>query len=102
MNPPPLPKPPRRLLPLALVLAFCPAAFCLILVRMQISGVRVGIYCAVAAVLGVVCCTVSSIILFKRHTTTAIVFGVLLAIVNVVISLFLGCASLLADSNPHS
>jgi hypothetical protein len=101
LQPPPLPKPPRNLLPLAAVLAFLPSAFFLILVMLQQSKVRVGVYCIVGCVLGLACCLASSIILFQRKTALAVVFGVLLAIFNIVLSVFLGCAALIADANIH-
>ncbi|HEY3900376.1 MAG TPA: hypothetical protein VGM54_17335 [Chthoniobacter sp.] len=86
---------------LPLILAFLPSAFFLILVAMEKAGIKVAIYCLIAAVLGLACCIASSVMLFRRNTPLAIVFGVLFALLNLVISGFLGCASLLADNKFH-
>jgi len=99
--PPPLPKPPHRPLALALVLAFMPSVIALLLFSLKLSNSQLAASCGPAAAVSLVCCAASSIMLFKRNTTAALVFGVLLCLLNVVISLGLGCAALLSNTSFH-
>jgi hypothetical protein len=100
--PPPLPNPPpRRPIVLPLILAFLPSVFILVLAAMDNAGIKVATYCIIAAILGLGCCIASSIMLFRRNTAVAIVFGILFALLNLAISAFLGCASLFANGNFH-
>ena len=97
--PPPLPKPPHRPIVLPLILAFLPSVFFLVLLAMQNAHIKIATYCVIAAILGLVCCTASSVMLFRRNTPVAIVFGVVFLLLNLVISGFLGCASLLVGNS---
>jgi hypothetical protein len=99
--PPPLPEPPRRSLLLPLVLAFTPAVLVLVGTAINPGKGQFVIVCLPAAILSLGCCIASSIILFKRRTAAAVVFGILLALVNVAISLGLGCLALIGDMNLH-
>jgi hypothetical protein len=99
--PPPPPKPPQRPLALPLVLAFVPAVLVLLAFSLNLPKGQLAMFCIPAAIVSLACCAFSSIMLFKRNTPMALVFGVLLAMMNVVISLGLGCASFLADANFH-
>jgi len=99
--PPPLPKAPRDLLVPAVILGLTPSVLAILVVMIGISGINVLPCCAVAAILSLGCCTASSILIFKRNTTTAIVFGVLLAMVNVFIAIGFGCTSLLGNLTGH-
>jgi len=100
-QPPPLPKPPHKSIALPLVLAFMPAALILGLVSFNPPPGHIQAFCLPAALLSLGCCATSSIMLFKRNTTAALIFGILLALLNVVISLGLGCLALVGDMNYH-
>ena len=97
-EPPPLPpKPPQKPIALAVVLAFVPSAIALLLLSINVPKHQIVTCCVPAAFVAIACCVASSIMLFKRKTAAAIVFGVLLALLNVAITLGLGCAALFAD-----
>lgn len=102
-EPPPLPPPPppRQPLALPLVLAFVPSVLALLVITLSPSKSHLAAACVPAAVVSVACCAVSSIMLFKRNTTATLVFGVLLAMLNMLIPLSMGCAALIADANSH-
>jgi len=101
-EPPPLPKPPPNRLVLALILAFVPAMIVLLLVTLQLPEKQLSVVCVPAALVSVGCCVASSFLLFRRSTTTTLVVGVLLAVLNALITLGLGCAALLGNlTNMH-
>ncbi|HSI13471.1 MAG TPA: hypothetical protein VK961_15615 [Chthoniobacter sp.] len=101
MNPEPPPLPPKRPLTVAVILAFTPAALGLALAALPIPKAQLSACCIVAAILALVCCAFSSVLLFRRNTSTAIVFGILLALLNLAIVGGLGCAALLSNINVH-
>lgn len=86
---------------LPLVLAFVPSAIMLSLLTFNPSKDQMAACCVPAAVVSIGCCAFSSIMLFKRNTTAAIVFGVLLGMLNLALTAGLGCAALLSDFNVH-
>jgi len=99
--PPPLPKPPPGPIGLPLMLAFTPSVIALLLFSLNLPEKTLAAVCVPAVLLSLGCCAVSSVMLFKRNTTATLVFGVLLAMLNVVISLGLGCAVLAGQINLH-
>jgi len=54
--------------------------------------------CVIATVVSLVCCFLASFLLIRRNTSAALVFGILLGLVNLLISAGLGCAALLSDN----
>jgi len=101
MNPEPPPLPPKKPLTLPVVLAFVPSALALLLFGLTPPKSALVPCCIVAAGISIICCTISSAMLFKRNTAAAIVFGVLLGMLNLVVSAGLGCAAMLNDINVH-
>ncbi|MEP6669495.1 MAG: hypothetical protein ABJF10_10105 [Chthoniobacter sp.] len=95
LEPPPLP--PKKPLALPVIMAFVPSALALLLFSFTIPKAQLTQLCIAAAVVSVICCAVSSIMLFKRNTTAAIIFGILLALLNLAVSAGLGCAALLVQ-----
>ena len=104
MNPPPPlpPKPPRKSIALPLVLAFVPAALILLFVMVNPPSGHLAAFAVPATLISLASCVTSSVMLFKRRTTAALIFGILLVLLNAAISLGLGCIALLGDMNsPH-
>jgi hypothetical protein len=102
MEPPPLPpQAPKKPIALPLVLAFVPSAIVLLLLTFKPSMNHMVACCVPAALVSTACLVISSVMLIKRNTSAAIVFGVLLGMLNLVISGGLGCAALLSDFNGH-
>lgn len=77
----------------ALLLAFLPAAMLLSMIALLGQHVSSGLLVA-ASLISLVCCFVSSFMLFRRQTALAIVAAVLFLLLNGAIALFFGCASL--------
>ena len=102
-DPPPLPPSPptKKPITLPLVLAFVPSAMVLLVLTLHLPKSQMVACCVPAALVSIACCVISSIMLFKRNTSAAIVFGILLGMLNLVISAGLGCAALLSDLNVH-
>jgi hypothetical protein len=88
-------------LALPLLLAFTPAAIVLLLLSIQPADKSLAAFCVPAAIVSIACCAISSVMLFRRKTTQAIVGGVLLCLLNVAITAGLGCAALLAGISVH-
>ncbi len=84
-------------LPIALLLAFVPAAMVLILIATGGTQLKQDALFALALLTGV-CCFVSSFMLFRRRTALWIVAGILFMIVNGIILLGFGCASCFAHN----
>lgn len=95
--PPTLPSPdePKSSPVLALCLGLLPSAMLMLLIAgsrgKSPTGLLVGICIA-----SVICCFVSSFLLFKRRTGAAIAGGVLLMVLNGFIAFFCGCAAMLS------
>src|ERR1041384_6525434 len=84
----------------ALVLGFLPAVFILIFISavkwFEPSNLKPILIVAAALSLG--CCIASSTMLFKRRTALAVITGLILLVLNTVISLFFGCSATITDS----
>jgi hypothetical protein len=77
---------------LALCLGFLPAVVALLSI-----GPRVGAgFLVFMTVASVICCLVSSFLLFKRGTIVGIIGGLLLLLLNGFVALCCGCAALMA------
>jgi len=74
-----------------LFLAFLPSALMLALMKNQMSENYLGAIC----IFSLVCCFASSFMLFRRGTPWSIVCGVMFLLLNLAISFFLGCVSML-------
>jgi hypothetical protein len=92
MNPPTEPK--KKSPALALLLAFLPAAMLMLLGAMNLGQNPEKSLCMTACLLSVVCCFISSFMLFARRTGLAIAVGVLFLILNGLIAFFMGCVAL--------
>ena len=77
-----------------LFLAFVPSALILFIIQLRVGDDRG--FLGIAFVLSVICCFASSFMLFRRGTVWSIVFGVIFLLLNLLISVFLGCVSLIA------
>ena len=100
MNSEPPPIPPRKSLVPAILLAFSPTLTVLAVATIQPSRDHMMVACLIAAILSLVSCFLSSFLLIRRDTSGAIIFGVLLDLLNLLISAGLGCAALLS-ANAH-
>jgi len=101
MTPEPPPLPPPKPLTLPVILAFVPSALALLLFSLTIPKAHLIPYCIIAAGISIVCCVVSSVMLIKRSTTAAIIFGILLGLLNLALSAGLGCAAMLSSFDGH-
>ena len=108
MSDEPNPTPPavsenrRKISKLALPLAFLPSVLLIgglsVLATNQApqvfqSPVFLGIICVVC----IACCFTASILMFRRKTVLAIMFGILFLLLNAAISFFFGCATILTQ-----
>ena len=100
-SPPPLPEPPRKPIALPLILAFVPAALSLVIFGLNLDKHQMAAFCVPAAIVSLGCCFASSFLLFRRKTSAAIVTGILFILLNLVVTIGLGCAPILADLNTH-
>src|SRR4051812_1690850 len=75
-----------------LFLAFIPSALILFLIKNSNAN-NLKNTVAAAFTFTVICSFASSFMLFRRGTVWSIVFGVIFLILNLVISLFLGCVA---------
>jgi len=94
-QPPPLPK--KKSPAPAMILAFVPSVLLLAVLSFSSavaapSAPLLFLVCGVS----VVCCFVSSALLFRRNTTLAILCGIIFVVLNAGISIFLGCVALLS------
>ncbi|EDY20353.1 hypothetical protein CfE428DRAFT_2277 [Chthoniobacter flavus Ellin428] len=101
MNSEPPPLPPKKPLAPAVILAFVPSVLALSLAAIQPSKEKLVACCVIAAMVSIVCCGAASFLLIRRNTTTTIVVGILLGLLNLLISAGLGCAALLSNINVH-
>jgi CHASE2 domain-containing sensor protein len=99
---PAAPEKKRNISRLALPVAFLPSVFLLgglsVLATNQApqifqSPVFLGLVCAVC----IACCFTASILMFRRKTILAVVFGILFLLLNAAISFFFGCATILTQ-----
>jgi len=92
----------KRISKLALPLAFLPSV--LLIGAMSVfatnqnpqifqSPIFLGGLCAVC----IVCCFAASVLMFRRKTALAVVFGILFLLLNAAISFFFGCATVLTQ-----
>src|SRR5580692_9994075 len=81
---------------LGLFLAFVPALIILFLKDVVILGTHQGGLFWSACGMSVVCCFVSSFLLFRHNTGWAILFGFLFLLLNLAISFLLGCGAILS------
>lgn len=90
---------PKRSLAPALVLAFLPAALVLVvgMIGGQSGPPRAVIWSVCAVCL--VCCLISSFLLFRRRTGWAIVGGIVFLLLNGFISFFVGCVAVVKGMN---
>jgi hypothetical protein len=77
------------------VLAFVPSALALLLVGLPIPKAQMTPCLLVATMISIGCCILSSAMLIKRNTTLAVVFAILLGLLNLAICAGLGCASMI-------
>ena len=89
-------EPTRKSPALALVLGFAPAALLLGMLTMNGQSGPHGNVLWPAFGASLLCCFVSSFMLFRRKTGWAIAGGLLLLLLNGAISLFTGCMALLS------
>lgn len=101
MNSEPPPLPPKKPLATALILAFAPSILALFLAMINPPKEKLVPCLIFAAIVSLVCCGASSFMLIRRNTSAAIVFGILLGLLNLLISAGLGCVALLSDINVH-
>jgi len=80
---------------LALVIGFLPSALILAIMPTATGGKVSVDLLMVGCVVGIICCFTSSFMLFRRRTKLAIFGGVIFLLLNAVISLFFGCATIL-------
>jgi hypothetical protein len=83
---------------LALPLAFVPSVLLLILFTFFGSGNPPAILFFAFCGVSVVCCFGSAILLFRRNTVLAILFGILFLLLNGAISFFFGCVAVLSGT----
>jgi hypothetical protein len=74
----------------ALILGFLPSVILLAAATVKQPPNGLLFFCCIIAV---ICCFTSSVLLFRRGTSLAIVGGIAFLLLNAVISLFFGCAS---------
>jgi hypothetical protein len=96
-TPPPLPEPPRKPIALPLTLAFVPSVLALVIAMIGPNKHEIAAFCVPACVVSVGCCFASSFMLFRRKTRAAIVAGILFILLNLAVTIGLGCAPMLAN-----
>jgi O-antigen/teichoic acid export membrane protein len=93
----------RKISRLALPLAFLPSVLLIggisvlstnLVPQFFQSAVVLGILCIVC----IACCFTASILMFRRKTVVAVVFGILFLLLNAAISFFFGCATVLTGA----
>lgn len=87
----------------ALPLAFLPSVLLLgglsVLATNQAPQVfQSPVFLGVLCVVSIACCFTASILMFRRKTVLAIVFGILFLLLNAAISFFFGCAAVLSQA----
>lgn len=85
-------KPQNNSLVAALLLGFAPSATLLLLALLKQNSVKE--LFVILTIGSLLCCFVSSYLLFKRRTGMAIVGGICLILLNLVVSFFCGCAAM--------
>ena len=101
MNPEPPPLPPKKSLTLPVVLAFVPSVLVLLMFTLNLSNSQLAACCLPAVLVSLACCFTSSFMLIRRNTSGGVAFGILLGLLNLVISAGIGCAALLTGANLH-
>ena len=86
----------KKISMLALPLALMPSVLLLILFTFFGRGNPPAILFFALCGVSIVCCFASAILLFRRNTLLAILFGVLFLLLNGAISFFFGCAAILS------
>jgi hypothetical protein len=95
--PPSLSDPPRKPIALPLILAFVPSVLALVIAMIGPNKHEMAAFCVPAAIVSVGCCFASSFMLFRRKTRAAIVTGILFILLNLAVTIGLGCAPVLAN-----
>jgi hypothetical protein len=80
---------------LALLVAFVPSVMLVSFATYSSGSNPPSVLCALFCLVSLGCCFGSSLLLFRRKTGLAILFGVLFLMLNGVISFFFGCATIL-------
>ena len=101
MNPVPPPLPPKQPITLAVIFAFLPAAIGLAVATLPVPKEMFPVSCIIGAIMALICCVTASVLLFRRNTSTAVVFGILLGLLNLMIVAGIGCAAMLSNINVH-
>jgi len=101
MNPEPPPLPSKQPITLAVIFAFLPAAIGLAVATLPVPKEQFPPTCVIGAIMALICCATSSVLLFRRNTTVAVVFGILLGLLNLMIVGGIGCAAMLSNFNVH-
>jgi hypothetical protein len=84
---------------LALPLAFVPSLLLVGTASFLNHRNPPAIFFAAMFLVSIVCCFVSSFMLFRRNKVLATIFGILFMLLNGLISFFFGCATLLSSIN---
>ena len=83
---------------LALPLAFVPSVLLVGTFSFFNNGNAPAILFAIMCLVSIVCCFVSSFLLFQRNKVLTAIFGVLFLLLNGLISFFFGCATILTNA----
>jgi len=89
------PKEKKKTSALALALAFVPSVLLVGTASFFNHGNPPAIFLAAMCLISIVCCFVSSFMLFQRSKVLATIFGILFMLLNGLISFFFGCATIL-------
>jgi hypothetical protein len=100
---PAAPEKRRKISRLALPLAFLPSVLLIgglsVFATNQAPQVfQTPVFLGILCVVCIVCCFTASILMFRRKTALAIVFGILFLLLNAAISFFFGCATILTGA----
>jgi len=92
-------KPKKKSSAFAFPLAFVPSLLLVGFFSFFSSGNPPAILLAILCLISIVCCFVSSYLLFQRNKVLVTVFGVIFVLLNGLISFFFGCATILTNAN---
>ena len=100
---PAAPEKKRKISRLALPLAFLPSVLLIgglsVFATNQAPQVfQTPVFLGILCVVCIACCFTASILMFRRKTALAIVFGILFLLLNAAISFFFGCAAVLSQA----
>jgi sugar phosphate permease len=83
----------------AFPLAFVPSLLLVGFFSFFARGNPPAILLAILCLISIVCCFVSSYLLFQRNKVLVTIFGVIFVLLNGLISFFFGCATILTNAN---